>query len=96
MSQNTFLGNIKAENFQDIMRELLDSYQALGCNMYLKIHFLHSHIDFFPDNLGAVSDEHGERFHQDIVSMEKWYQGKWSPSMLADYCWTLKRDVPQA
>jgi hypothetical protein len=27
--------------------------------------------------------------------MEKRYQGKWSLSMLADYCWTLKRDVPQ-
>ncbi|UYV84312.1 K02A2.6-like [Cordylochernes scorpioides] len=64
--------------------------------MSLKIHFLHSHLDFFPDNLGAVSDEHGERFHQDISSMEKRYQGKWSPCMLADYCWTLKKDVPQA
>ncbi|UYV68012.1 Transposase [Cordylochernes scorpioides] len=42
--------------------------------MSLKIHFLHSHLDFFPDNLGAVSDEHGERFHQDISSMEKRYQ----------------------
>ncbi|UYV74503.1 hypothetical protein LAZ67_11003711 [Cordylochernes scorpioides] len=42
-------------------------------------------------NLGAVSDEHGERFHQDISSMEKRYQGKWSPGMLADYCWTLKK-----
>ncbi|UYV81448.1 hypothetical protein LAZ67_20001231 [Cordylochernes scorpioides] len=61
-----------------------------------KIHFLHSHLDFFPDNLGAVSDERGERFHQDISSMEKRYQGKWSPGMLADYCWTLKRGVPQA
>ncbi|UYV74905.1 hypothetical protein LAZ67_12001752 [Cordylochernes scorpioides] len=60
------------------------------------IHFLHSHLDFFPDNLGAVSDEHGERFHQDISSMEKRYQGKWSPGMLADYCWTLMRNVPQA
>ncbi|UYV73962.1 hypothetical protein LAZ67_11001610 [Cordylochernes scorpioides] len=64
--------------------------------MSLKIHFLHSHLDFFPENLGAVSDEHGERFHQDISSMEKRYQGKWSPGMLADYCWTLKRDVPEA
>ncbi|UYV63206.1 K02A2.6-like [Cordylochernes scorpioides] len=26
------------------------------------------------DNLGLVSDEHGERFHQDISSMEKRYQ----------------------
>ena len=32
--------------------------------MSLKIHFLHSHLDFFPENLGDVSDEHGERFHQ--------------------------------
>ncbi|UYV75760.1 hypothetical protein LAZ67_13001256 [Cordylochernes scorpioides] len=77
--------------------ETLSTYgEALGCNMSLKIHFLHSHLDFFPDNLGAVSDEHGERFHQAISSMEKRYQGKWSPAMLADDCWALKRDLPQA
>jgi hypothetical protein len=63
--------------------------------MSLKVHFLGSHLDFFPENLGAVSDEHGERFHQDIYNMEKRYQGKWSLSMLADYRWTLKRDVLQ-
>ncbi|UYV69091.1 hypothetical protein LAZ67_6002396 [Cordylochernes scorpioides] len=71
-------------------------FSALECNMTLKTHFLHSHLDLFPDNLGAVSDENGERFHKDISSMEKRYQGKWSPGLLADYCWTLKRDVPQA
>ncbi|UYV77929.1 hypothetical protein LAZ67_15002897 [Cordylochernes scorpioides] len=91
-----FLGSVKVENYRDIVNDLLLSYKALGCNMSLKIHFLHSHLDFFPDNLGANSDEHGERFHQDISSMEKRYQGKWSPVMLADYCWTLKRDLPQA
>ncbi|UYV63336.1 hypothetical protein LAZ67_2003775 [Cordylochernes scorpioides] len=90
-----FLGNVKVENYSDVVNELLLSYKALGCNMSLKIHFLHSHLDFFPDNLGAVSDEHGERFHQDISRMEKRYQDKWSPGILADYCWTLKRDVPQ-
>jgi hypothetical protein len=63
--------------------------------MSLKVHHLGSHLDFFPENLGAVSDEHGERFHQHISNMEKRYQGKWSLSMLVDYCWTLKRDVPQ-
>jgi hypothetical protein len=26
---------------------------------------------FSPENLGEVSDEHGERFHQDIIVMEK-------------------------
>jgi len=45
-----------------------------------------------------VIDEHGERFHQDIAQMEmkKRYQGKWSPAMLADYCWSVIRDVPLA
>jgi len=61
----------------------LTSYRAMGCNMSLKIHFLESHLDFFPENLSEVSDEHGERFHQD---MEKWYQGKWTSSKLVDYC----------
>ncbi|UYV84737.1 hypothetical protein LAZ67_X003258 [Cordylochernes scorpioides] len=69
-----FLGSVKVENYRDIVNDLLLSYKALGGNMSLKIHFLHSHLDFFPDNLGAVSDEHGERFHQDISSMEKRYQ----------------------
>jgi hypothetical protein len=41
-----------------------------------------------------VSDEHGERFHQDISSAEKRYQGKWNCAMLTDYCWTLVRDIP--
>jgi hypothetical protein len=60
-----------------------------------KIHFLESHLDFFPKSFGEVSDEHGERFYQDIIVMEMRYQGKWTSSMLADYCWTLKRDVPE-
>lgn len=91
-----FLGNRRAENYRDLVEHLLVTYRNLNCNMSLKIHFLHSHLDFFPSNLGDVSDEHGERFHQDILHMEKRYQGKWSPSMLADYCWNLKRDVHDA
>jgi hypothetical protein len=79
----------------EIVSDLLTAYKAMGYNMSLKVHFLDSHIDFFPENLGVVSDEHGERFHQDISNMEERYQGKWSLSMLADYCWTLKRDVPR-
>ena len=38
--------------------------------MSLEIHFLHSHLYFFPENLGDVSDEHGEKFHQGIAIME--------------------------
>jgi len=55
-----------------------------------------SHLNFFPENLSEFSNEHSERFHQDIMAMEKQYQGKWNSSILADHCWTLKRDVPDA
>jgi hypothetical protein len=81
-------------NYLNAVQDLLTSYKAMGCNMSLKIHFLESHLDFFPKNLGEVSDKHSERFHRDIMAMEKQYQGKLTSSMLADYCWTVKRDVP--
>ena len=48
----------------------MQGYQKLDCNMSLKIHFLHSHLDFFPENCGAASDEHRERFHQDFNGEE--------------------------
>jgi len=73
-----FLGNHKAANYQDVVQDLLTLYKAMGCNMSLKIYFLESHLGFFPENLGDVSDEHGERLRQDIMAMEKWYLGKWT------------------
>jgi hypothetical protein len=91
---DNFLGNNKSPQYRQGVERLLDAYHKLGCRMSLKIHFLHAHLDFFPQNLGAVSDEQGERFHQDIQQMEKRYQGFWSERMLADYCWMLYRDVP--
>ena len=43
----------------------------MRCRMSLKFHyFLHSPLDFFPENLGEASDEQGERFNQDIKSTE--------------------------
>jgi hypothetical protein len=91
-----FLGNRRAGNYKNLVEKFLSSYQKLGCNMSLKIHFHSSHLDFFPQNCGSVSDEHGGSFHQDIAKMESRNKGKWSPSMLADYCWTLMRDYPNS
>jgi len=71
-----FLGNRRVDNYKDLLEELLSSYQKLGCNMSVKIHFLSSHLDFFSENCGSVSDEHGECFHQDIAAMEGRYKGK--------------------
>lgn len=90
-----FLGNTRAQNYTEIVQQLLESFKMLGCNMSIKLHFLHSHLADFPKNLGAVSDEQGERFHQDLKIMEARYQGRWDVHMMADYCWSIKRDCPQ-
>jgi len=39
--------------------------------------------------MGAILDEHSERFHQDISQIVKRYNAKWSPYVLADCCWCL-------
>jgi len=41
-----FLGNRRAQNYEDLVNNLLQSYQKLGCIISLKIHLLHSHLDF--------------------------------------------------
>lgn len=91
-----FLGNKKAANYSTLISSMIKNFQNLGCLMSIKMHFLFSHMERFPENLGAVSDEQGERFHQDMRQMEERYQGRWDAVMLADYCWSLKRDNPAA
>ncbi|GFN83230.1 LOW QUALITY PROTEIN: hypothetical protein PoB_000973600 [Plakobranchus ocellatus] len=90
------LGNMKDPNYKELVSNLLSSYQQIGARMSLKIHFLHNHLDFFPANLGAVSDVHGERFYQDISKMERNYQARWDPAMLGDFCWMLKKTIPNS
>lgn len=87
-----FLGNKKADNHEVLVNEMLLAFRDLGCNMSIKVHFLNSHLDRFPENLGAVSDEQGERFHQDLMVMEERYQGRWDRNMMADYCWSIQRE----
>ena len=69
-----FLGNPKAANYEDLVVTFFDSSHDLDCNMTVKVHFLKSYLNEFPANLGDVSDEYGERFHQDIKIMEERYK----------------------
>ena len=80
------MGNHKDENHHQLIQNILKSYERMGCRLFLKTHVLHFHLDFFPANLGAVSDEHGERFHQQISIMEIRYQSNFNPNMMGDYC----------
>lgn len=89
----SFLGNKKTLEYKNLAKRLVTAYQKMNCLMNLKLHFLDSHIDYFPDNLGDLSEEHGERMHQDLKDVEKRWQGVCEVNMLADYCWGLKRDT---
>ena len=52
---NNFLGNYRHNEYADMVDNMLKAYENLGSRMSLKMHFLHSHPDFFLPNLGAVS-----------------------------------------
>ena len=63
MSLPIFGGNHKAENYRDMVADLVKSYKAMGCNVSGQLLFLDSHLDFFSEYPWAVSEKHGEQFH---------------------------------
>lgn len=89
-----FLGTHRAPNYVALVNDFLKKFEKIGANMSLKMHFLKNHLNEFVSNLGAYSDQHGERFHQDIKVMEKRYKGKNYVHMLGDHCWRLVREAP--
>ncbi|GFV39218.1 uncharacterized protein TNCV_2089581 [Trichonephila clavipes] len=92
---SNFLGKKRSDDHVELVQSMLSNLKELGCNISIKIHFLHSHLDRFPQNLGDFSEEQGERFHQDLRTMEERYQGRWDSHMMVDYCWSLQRDLPK-
>ena len=50
------LGKGKSDDHMQIIGDLLRNYRKMSVRMSLKIHFLYSHLDFFPNNLGDTSD----------------------------------------
>ena len=88
-----FLGNHRSSQYWKVVDELMENFRQIGAHMSVRMHFLRSHLDYFPENCGDFSEEQGECFHQDISGMEKGYQGLWDVNFLADYSWCLKRDV---
>ena len=81
-----FLGNHKAENYVELVDKMHGNFKQLNVNMCIKMHFLYSHLDNFPENLGNVSDKQGKMFHQDMRVMDERYQGRWDAHMTAHYC----------
>ena len=91
-----FLGNHRRSEYQKKGDELMKNFRRLGARMSVKMHFLRSHLDYFPENCGDFREERSERFNQDLRGMDERYQGGWDVKFLADYCWCLKMDVQSA
>ena len=84
-----FLGNNKKDNCAELVANLVNSYGNMGCRLPMKVHMLDAHLDEFKENLGAYSEEHSERFHQDIQDFESRFQEKFNENMMGDYIWGL-------
>jgi hypothetical protein len=89
-----FLGNKKTDNYTQLVEDLLFHFNRLGCNMSVKVHYLHSHLDRFLKNLGDLREEQGEKFHQNIKTIEARYHGTLNTHMMAEYCWNFTWDCP--
>lgn len=63
------------ENYRQLFADLLHNFQRVSVKMSLKIHFMQPHLDFFSENFGNMSAEHGEPRHQDFKQNYKGYHG---------------------
>ena len=72
---------------------MLTAFRKLGCNMSVKMHYLFSNLDRFPEDVGSMSDEQGEGFYQNMKEIKTKYQGHWDDAMMADYYWNQNRDL---
>ena len=89
-----FLGNIRAENYKELIEDILSLYHKLDCDMSLKIHMLHSHLDFFRHNYGMFSDEHGEGFVRKLQRWRKDIKESVPLECWLTIVWTLVRNAP--
>ena len=59
LAVTSFLGTKKNPDYKCIIEDILEKFKVVVCKMSLKVHFLHSYLDYFPKHLGAVSEEQG-------------------------------------
>ena len=84
-----FLGKHRDQNYRLLITNMLKAFDMQSVRMSLKVHFLKSHLDFFHEDFGNITDEHGERFHQTIMTIERRYCGRADERMMGDFCWLL-------
>lgn len=86
-----FMGNKKGSYYKNIVGDMFEKFQKLGCNISLKIPFLYSHLDYFLQSARSRVRGFSSRYQRDV----KMIPGTWNMQIIANYCWLLKRDDPQ-
>jgi len=46
--------NFLADNYNVLVTRMLLAYRDIGCKMSIKLHFLHIHVNEFPNNPGLL------------------------------------------
>ena len=75
-----------------IVKRMLTAYKFQGYQMSLKVYFLYSYLEYFPQNLYSYREEQWERFHKVLRTMGKRHQARMGVNMMGDNCWMLKGD----
>ena len=58
------LWNYKADNYFELVENMLSSFHQLCNKMSIKVHYIHSYLDDFPENLDNLIEKQGKWFHQ--------------------------------
>ena len=74
--------------YKSIVKRMIPSYKRTGVNKSSRIKFVHDHLNFHSENyLGAYSDEHDGKFHQDTPTEKVSSNVKGIiDDMLVDFC----------
>ena len=62
------------KKYTELSHQYVDRYQKPRMLHEFQNACLFSHVELVSENLGSMSDEQGERFHQDTKEMETMYQ----------------------
>ncbi|KAI6649957.1 hypothetical protein LOD99_6321 [Oopsacas minuta] len=79
-----FLGNTKVANYQNLVEGMLKNFHSLGTRMRIKLHYLYSHLERFPDNLDDLSEN---RASDSTKTSGLWWNGTKEDGTLI--CWQI-------
>ena len=82
-----YLGMHNATNYTENVEQMLQSYKEMGARMSLKMHFLHSNLDFFLKIMEISAMSMGKDSTWTLNSLKKGRLPRnVSPAMMADFC----------